>query len=171
MTPAGYASRRGRLGLRIGRMSLRSLPARGLLVAALLLGAGDVPALDPATPLGQYGLDAWQEGLPQNSVHAVLQSRDGYLWLGTYEGLVRFNGVSFVVFDTRNTPALRCNSVWALHEDRQGTLWAATLGGGVARVRGCRRSTSGPSPRTPKAPSGQGPTPASPASTGRLSGP
>ncbi len=118
------------------QMSFRLLPARGLLVAALLLGAGDAPALDPATPLGQYGLDAWQEGLPQNSVHAVLQARDGYLWIGTYEGLVRFNGVSFVVFDTRNTPALKSNSVWALHEDRHGTLWAATLGGGVARVRG-----------------------------------
>ncbi|HMM34361.1 MAG TPA: two-component regulator propeller domain-containing protein, partial [Thermoanaerobaculia bacterium] len=117
-------------------MSLRSLPARGLFVAALLAGAGRASALDPATPLGQYGLDAWQEGLPQNSVHAVLQSRDGYLWLGTYEGLVRFNGVSFVVYDTRNTPALKSNSVWALHEDRDGTLWAATLGGGVARVRG-----------------------------------
>jgi len=109
---------------------------RAAALLALLLSAAPAAALDPSTPLSQYGLDAWQEGLPQNSVHAVLQSRDGYLWLGTYEGLVRFNGVSFVVHDTGNTPALKSNSVWTLHEDRLGTLWAGTLGGGVVRARG-----------------------------------
>ena len=117
-------------------MPARRLLVRGLLLTALLVPAGRARALDPATPLGQYGLDSWQEGLPQNSVHSVLQTRDGYLWLGTYEGLVRFNGVSFVVHETRNTAALRSNTVWALHEDRLGTLWAGTLGGGVVRTRG-----------------------------------
>ncbi len=111
------------------------LLARGALLA-LLLGSGRAPALDPSTPLSQYGLDAWQDGLPQNSIHSVLQTREGYLWLGTYEGLVRFNGVSFVVHDKRNTAALKSNSAWALLEDRLGTLWIGTLGGGVVRSRG-----------------------------------
>jgi signal transduction histidine kinase/ligand-binding sensor domain-containing protein len=116
-------------------MSFRRLLACGALVA-LLLRAGGARALDPSTSLSQYGLDAWQDGLPQNSIHAVLQTREGYLWLGTYEGLVRFNGVSFVVSDTRNTAALKSNSAWALLEDRLGTLWIGTLGGGVVRSRG-----------------------------------
>ena len=100
------------------------------------LPAGGARALDPSTSLSQYGLDAWQDGLPQNSIHAILQTREGYLWFGTYEGLVRFNGVSFVVYDTRNTAALKSNSAWALLEDRLGTLWVGTLGGGVVRSRG-----------------------------------
>jgi len=116
-------------------MPLRRLLARIALVG-LLFRAGGAVALDPSTPLSQYGLDAWQDGLPQNSVHAVLQTREGYLWFGTYEGLVRFNGVSFVVYDTRNTAALKSNSAWALLEDRLGTLWVGTLGGGVVRSRG-----------------------------------
>lgn len=114
------------------------LPRRAVLAVlpALLLLAGRAAALDPSTPLGQYGLDAWQDGLPQNSVHTILQTRDGYLWLGTYEGLVRWNGVGFAVHDTRNTAALKSNSVWTLLEDRLGTLWVGTLGGGVVRARG-----------------------------------
>ncbi len=128
------ASRGGRLRVRIAGMPYRLL-ASGALAALLLLAPG-AAALDPSTALSQYGLDAWQDGLPQNSVHAILQTREGYLWFGTYEGLVRFNGVSFVVHDTRNTPALRSNSVWSLLEDRLGTLWVGTLGGGVVRVRG-----------------------------------
>ena len=116
-------------------MSFRRHLVRGALSALLLVGGG-AAALDPSAPLSQYGIDAWKDGLPQNSVHTILQSRDGYLWFGTYEGLVRFNGVSFVVHDTRNTPALRSNSVWTLFEDRLGTLWAGTLGGGVVRTRG-----------------------------------
>ncbi|MFN7989259.1 MAG: two-component regulator propeller domain-containing protein [Thermoanaerobaculia bacterium] len=116
-------------------MPARRLLAPAALAAQLLLGGGAL-ALDPSTPLSQYGLDAWQDGLPQNSVHSVLQTRDGYLWLGTYEGLVRFNGVAFTVFDTRNTTALKSNSAWTLLEDRLGTLWVGTLGGGVVRARG-----------------------------------
>ena len=116
-------------------MSPRRLLAYGALLA-LLFSSGRAPALDPSTPLSQYGLDAWQDGLPQNSIHSVLQTREGYLWLGTYEGLVRFNGVSFVVYDKRNTAALKSNSAWALLEDRLGTLWIGTLGGGVVRSRG-----------------------------------
>ena len=116
-------------------MLRRGTLAPGVL-SALLVVAGSAAALDPSTPLGQYGLDAWQEGLPQNSVHAILQTRDGYLWFGTYEGLVRWNGVTFVVSDTRNTAALKSNSVWSLLEDRLGTLWVGTLGGGVVRSRG-----------------------------------
>src|SRR5271165_587698 len=57
------------------------------------------------TPVPPYLIRSWQteEGLPQNSVTALVQTRDGYLWLGTYGGLVRFDGVRFTVFDSDNT--------------------------------------------------------------------
>src|SRR5207248_5690469 len=85
--------------------------------------------------LTQYILAAWQteQGLPQNSVYAIAQTRDGYLWLGTEEGLVRFDGARFVTFDKRNTPAIRANWIRALLEGRDGTLWIATIGGGLVR--------------------------------------
>src|SRR5882672_10955288 len=62
-------------------------------------------ALDPHAPLAHYGHDVWQreQGLPHNSIHSILQGRDGYIWLATEEGLVRFDGVRFKVFDSRNT--------------------------------------------------------------------
>ncbi len=100
-----------------------------------LLCAIPVAALDPHKTVTQYGRDVFQEGLPQQSVHAVLQTRDGYLWFATYEGVARFNGFSFAVFDRRNTPAIKNNSVWALCEDRAGALWMGTLGGGLLRYR------------------------------------
>ena len=77
-------------------MSFRRLLACGAF-ATLLLCAGGARALDPSTPLSQYGLDAWQDGLPQNTVHSILQTREGYLWFGTFTGLVRFDGARFTV--------------------------------------------------------------------------
>lgn len=93
-------------------------------------------SLDPKKLLTQYNLDVWKsdQGLPQNSVNAILQTHDGYLWFGTQEGLVKFNGVDFQVFDKRNTPELRSNYVWTLYEDRHNSLWVGTNGGGVSRL-------------------------------------
>jgi ligand-binding sensor domain-containing protein len=103
-------------------------------VASLVLAAASLSALDPATPLSQFGHDVWtsDSGLPQNSVTAILQDRDGYLWMGTQEGLVRFDGVRFTVFDTRNTKALSDDWVQALLQARDGTLWIGTVAGLVS---------------------------------------
>src|SRR6476659_7777014 len=101
------------------------------VAAGLWLAAATLPALNPATPIAQYGRDVWDSdsGLPQNSVDAILQTRDGYLWLGTQEGLVRFDGVRFTTFDTRNSRAMRDDWVKALLETRDGTLWVGTEAG------------------------------------------
>ena len=109
------------------------LPA--LLTFVALFNSATADALDPRKAITQYSHQVWQarEGLPQNSIHAMLQTRDGYLWLGTQEGLVRFDGVQFTVFDRSNTPWLRSNYVQALLEDRDGGLWIGTNGGGVTR--------------------------------------
>jgi diguanylate cyclase (GGDEF)-like protein len=62
-------------------------------------------------------------------VLAMVQTRDGYLWLGTYEGLARFDGLSFTVFDKSNTPEMESNGIKALAEDREGRLWVGTTAG------------------------------------------
>ncbi len=91
-------------------------------------------ALDPSRRVSQFSQDSWRsdDGLPQNSLLSMAQTRDGYLWLGTWEGLVRFDGARFLVFDKRNTPALRNHTIKALAEDASGTLWVGTESGLVA---------------------------------------
>src|SRR6185503_12393298 len=93
-------------------------------------------ALDPNESLAHYGHDVWQreQGLPHNSIHSILQSRDGYIWLATEEGLVRFDGVRFKVFDSQNTRELGSNVIQFLFEDAEGSLWIGTTGG-VTRLR------------------------------------
>jgi ligand-binding sensor domain-containing protein/signal transduction histidine kinase len=86
-----------------------------------------------------YTIDVWdtetEVGLPQNSVIAMTQTRDGYLWLGTLNGLVRFDGVRFTVFDESNTPGLNSGRIVSLFEDSQGYLWIGTETAGVALAK------------------------------------
>ncbi len=88
--------------------------------------------------MSQYVHQIWQDdqGLPQNDVLAIMPTRDGYLWLGTEEGLVRFDGVHFVGFDSRSTSGLKNNTITALFEDRDKNLWIGTLGGLFRMTRG-----------------------------------
>jgi ligand-binding sensor domain-containing protein len=112
-------------------------PLRAASAAAAVLLAIGSPAVakDEARSLAQHSIDVWQmrEGLPQNSVLAVLQTRDGYLWLATHEGLVRFDGLTFKVYDTSNSPLPR-TFVESLHESADGALWLGTYDGGVTRL-------------------------------------
>jgi diguanylate cyclase (GGDEF)-like protein len=87
--------------------------------------------------LTQSRLSVWtnESGLPQATITAIVQTSDGYLWIGTEEGVVRFDGVRFVVSDHQNAPALRSPFISALFESPDGTLWIGTYGGGVARLR------------------------------------
>ena len=108
------------------------------LVCALLLC---YPVAFAAT-LPQRGLEGYsrriwqtQDGLPEEPVQALAQTPDGYLWIGTSGGLVRFDGAEMVVFNRENTPALRENSVFCLLVSRSGDLWIGTEGGGVVRYR------------------------------------
>ncbi|MBI4749013.1 MAG: protein kinase [Acidobacteria bacterium] len=94
-----------------------------------LVLSSPVVALDPNKAITEYGFFTWQEELPQNSVHRLAQTPDGYLWFSTYEGLVRFDGVQFTVFDTRNTPELKSNSVGPICVGLDGTLWAVSSTG------------------------------------------
>jgi signal transduction histidine kinase/ligand-binding sensor domain-containing protein len=84
-----------------------------------------------------YLARAWQaeEGLPQNKVTAVVQTHDGYLWVGTYSGLARFDGVRFTVFDDNNTPELHGSRVTSLFESPDGTLWIGRENGEVTSYK------------------------------------
>jgi len=106
----------------------RSWVRCGALLTLLRLSGGAGFALDPEKPVTAYGHDVWQDedGLPQSSVNTILQTRDGYLWAGTYDGLVRFDGVRFTTFNRDNTGVLASNRIWALAQDREGVLWIAT---------------------------------------------
>lgn len=114
----------------------RFVPCEGLILAALLCAvSGRASAsLDPAQSISKYIHQSWQttQGLPQNSVLSLAQTPDRYLWIGTEEGLTRFDGVHFTVFDKHNTGLLN-NYVQSLLADRDGTLWIGTIGGGLSR--------------------------------------
>ncbi|HET8646229.1 MAG TPA: two-component regulator propeller domain-containing protein, partial [Vicinamibacteria bacterium] len=116
-----------------------------LVAAAALVCPPPAAALDPRKLLTQYGHDAWQveDGLPQSNVKAIHQTRDGYLWLATEEGLARFDGVRFTVFDAASTPEMRVNAVNTLFEDEAGSLWIGTHGGGLLRYEGGRFTAYG----------------------------
>ena len=92
--------------------------------------------LDPQRPISQYLHDIWtiDQGLPQNGILAIAQGPDGYLWLGTEAGLVRFDGVSFTTFTTATTSALKDNYVSFVAMDATGDVLAGTWVGGVTRV-------------------------------------
>ena len=88
-------------------------------------------ALDPGLDLVRYDIRQWTtgDGLPLNAVTALTGTRDGYLWIGTQEGLARFDGMTFTVFRRRETPVLGDAFISALLEDREGRLWIGTREG------------------------------------------
>jgi ligand-binding sensor domain-containing protein/signal transduction histidine kinase len=93
-------------------------------------------ALDPAKSLTQYAHRVWghEEGLFQPTVFAITQSRDGFLWLGTEDGLVRFDGLHFRDFERYGKPVFEHTLIHDLAEDKRGDLWVASLGAGVAEL-------------------------------------
>jgi ligand-binding sensor domain-containing protein/signal transduction histidine kinase/FixJ family two-component response regulator len=83
-------------------------------------------ALDPTKAITQYIHQFWQDELPQSTILSITQTRNGYIWFGTYKGLVRFDGVHFTVFDYSTNKNLKSNNIRALYEDKAGTLWIGT---------------------------------------------
>jgi ligand-binding sensor domain-containing protein len=109
------------------------------LILLLLLGGSQTAiALDSRRDLSQFSHEVWltENGLPQNTVHSIAQTRDGYIWIGTEEGLARFDGVRFTVFDKQNTPQLKSNYIRTLLADRQGALWIGTAEGLIRMLDG-----------------------------------
>lgn len=105
----------------------------GLLFVLLLAGASHALALDRHRSIAQYVHNTWtyQTGLPANAVNAILQTSDGYLWLGTSAGLFRFDGVTFTEVSTDPEDSNAHESITALYQTRDGSLWIGTASGGL----------------------------------------
>lgn len=103
-----------------------------------LLTGGD--ALAAAVVRSDFVTHSWgtAQGMPQSAVTTILQTSDGYLWVGTYNGLARFDGVRFTVFDNFNTPELRDCSVTCLFEDNDRVLWIGHSNGELTRLQNGR---------------------------------
>jgi signal transduction histidine kinase/ligand-binding sensor domain-containing protein len=129
---------RGSIGRRRhGALSL--VLAAGLFFSAAFACWG----LDPQKDIGQYIIDVWNtesSSLPQNSVLSLVQTRDSYLWIGTYEGLCRFDGLNFTVFDKSNTAEIQNNSMLVMAEGPDGALWIGTPNGLLCRRDGSFRN-------------------------------
>jgi PAS domain S-box-containing protein len=99
-----------------------------IFAISLMSIATAVFALDPRTPTSQYAHRAWhlEEGLPQSTLQAIAQTPDGYLWIGTQDGIARFDGVTFKTFD--NELWIRHPFIFSLAVDRHGMLWAGGSG-------------------------------------------
>jgi signal transduction histidine kinase/ligand-binding sensor domain-containing protein len=103
-----------------------------LLICAILEFAGH-----SLLAAQNYFTRTWQveQGLPHNKVTALVQTADGYLWVGTYRGLARFDGVEFTTFDDNNTPELRSSRITSLYESPDRALWIGTESGDVSRYK------------------------------------
>lgn len=105
---------------------------------ALLAGVMAAPLRAETPPAAKhYLVDVWQSdrGLPQNTVTGVTQTPDGYLWVSTLDGLARFDGVRFKIFNAGNTPALGSGRIRFLFTGRAGALWICTQEGGVIKFQ------------------------------------
>ena len=103
--------------------------------ASVWLSALVSRARSGATLEDGYSIRVWQaeDGLPQNSITTVTQTHDGYIWIGTYGGLARFDGEQFRTFDAVNTPELHDSRIVSLFEDSQGNLWIGHDSGTITR--------------------------------------
>jgi ligand-binding sensor domain-containing protein len=113
-----------------GRRAFSPAILSSILIFAVA-GLAGAQSVDEAT---DWVIDSWQTdaGLPHNSVTAVLQTWEGYLWVGTSNGLARFDGLRFTIFRSADTLGLRSNRILCLYEDAYGALWIGTDGGGLA---------------------------------------
>src|SRR6266536_2984022 len=110
----------------------RSVLALRIVLLGILLAARPCAfALDPALDVSQYAHKAWtvREGFSKGSIHAIAQTPDGYLWLGTEFGLVRFDGVRSVPWEPSPDQHLPSTNILSLLAAREGTLWIGTRKG------------------------------------------
>jgi ligand-binding sensor domain-containing protein/signal transduction histidine kinase len=110
-----------------------------VFVGWLVLGVGVLAAKEE-----QFSIQSWQtdEGLPQNTVTGVFQGSDGYIWIGTYNGMARFDGIHFTVFDSANTPGLKNSRITSLYQTSDKTIWIGHETGEISCLRDGRFTNS-----------------------------
>ncbi len=112
------------------------MPKRYVLLAICAIAVWPVCALDSSKTLTQYAHRTWgqEEGLLQPTIYSILQSHDGFLWLGTQDSLIRFDGIHFREFESAAEAGLQRTLIRSLAEDIDGNLWVASLGSGAVRI-------------------------------------
>ena len=132
-----------RRSVRRSRPSILAL-SRAAVLAMLLARVSASPAQRVGTtpPVNNPGARSWvheswtvKDGLPVNSINSLLQDRTGYIWASTFDGLVRFDGLRFTVFNSANSEELPSNRIILLKEGRDGALWLTTEQGHIVRFR------------------------------------
>ena len=115
-------------------------PASVILLAIILCAGWPVISDGAENGTGDYLIDVWtrERGLPNSSVTAITQTQDGYLWIGTYNGLARFDGQRCVNFYPETTPELKNARVRRLFVTPDGVLWINTYDGSITSYRGGR---------------------------------
>ncbi len=115
----------GSIGVRLRGVIRLVLGAIVVLPAALTTERTLLPDPKQVRTVGPFIHDVWriEDGLPENSITAIAQTHDGYLWLATFDGLVRFDGARFTVFDPSNTKEMKTSRWGGLFVDRGGALW------------------------------------------------
>jgi len=122
---------------------------RFLLIAPLLLSClfwSQARAAVPGQDDYLYRVWSVEAGLPQISVTSMVQDAEGFLWLGTQNGLARFDGVNFKVYNTGNTPEMSSNLITALYIDKQQRLWIGSVNGLMRHHQGVFSRLDQPQP-------------------------
>src|SRR5215468_7185437 len=115
----------------IERRTARHFLALAVVLAMLLAVLSSAFALDPSLDISQYAHTAWKvrDGFAKGEITAIAQTPDGYLWLGTEFGLLRFDGVRAVPWQPPRGEQLPSGFIFRLLGARDGTLWIGTLKG------------------------------------------
>jgi PAS domain S-box-containing protein len=125
------ATNAAKLACALGRLWWWTAVATAALGSTLAAAGAEPAAPSPSYYYQAYNVEA---GLPHNSAGELLQTRDGYLWVGTDSGLARFDGIRFVNYRIATAPGLADNLIRCLIEDKAGTLWIGTQRG-LSRMR------------------------------------
>src|SRR5215207_3174777 len=128
---------RHRHSIRLLRLAMTLLARVSALTMTL---ASIAPSRARAQDTQSWVHESWtvKDGLPVNSINAIIQDRTGYIWAATFDGLVRFDGMRFTVFNSANSEELPSNRIIGLQEGRDGSLWLTTEQGHVVRFRAGR---------------------------------
>src|SRR5438874_4975328 len=121
----------------------------GTLLMAVTFSAS-IHALDPQKLISQFTHTSWsaKDGIP-GPVRAIAQTPDGYLWLGTEAGLYRFDGIRFVLWESRFGERLAGSSIWSLLSAHDGSLWIGFGSGGMSHLRDGRLQNYSPNESVP----------------------
>jgi signal transduction histidine kinase/streptogramin lyase len=141
----------GVLPVRLGRSTAKWLRWLAGPSGRVWLAGFSVLVCFSAAMAAQYRLKTWtvENGLPQNVIRGIAQTPDGYLWIATLDGVARFDGMRFTIFNKSNTPGIESNRFGSMVGDANGDLWLANEGGNLTRLHRGSFHTYGPEDGVP----------------------